>query len=162
MRTLSFIFCFLLLPLPSLAETATPTPTPTPAKESWLCVEELDTGFTYDKRKEKWRVAAFGQTGKYLVRPAKKPTTAFFPLGYTPGVYEITEVGSDLVQAYCGRDFDESGDLMCIGIFTDFRMNRNNKRFIYISSSGYVITTNKDTDEGTDTPLMSIGKCSPL
>lgn len=77
----------------------------------------------------------------------------------------MKEVGSSAPKFFCTHDF-EGYVLSCKG-FGDFIFNRHNNRFLSTYMLGYYSDDPDQKDsvlgpEGSNTPAMSIGKCSPL
>jgi len=117
----------------------------------------MSTGFSIDKSTGKWSPTSFVANEKYLV---SKSTLK----GYAR---EVKEIGSNTASIFCKNDFNEYGLLSCSGI-QEFRMNKNNGRFLTAYLIGYWNGDIKSKEggfllrEGGDTPNMEIGKCSPL
>ncbi len=125
--------------------------------ESWLCIPDLATGFKYDAGTKQWREATFKTEGdRYIIKAADDGKNA----------YVITEFGdpSTIPNAWCENDINDGGYLFCKGIFTEFKFNKNNLRFLQTYHGGYIEIqpSNKFMKEGDDTPLISIGRCSKI
>lgn len=123
------------------------------AEEAYVCVADLATGFVLDKAKNEWRASTFsGPLDKFVVSKAKPPEGAFRP---QKTAWEVKATGERVSQIWCTDDFNEFGNLICRGLTGDFRMNKNNLRFLYSYHMGY-------WNDRTGTPFMQIGKCSSM
>jgi len=122
------------------------------ADEYYLCIGEQTTGFDYNKKNKRWSTASF-HTNKWMVKKSTDPSYK----------QEVWEFGDSVPTIKCGEDFDEFGSLVC-GDIMQFRMNKNSLRYLYIYPVGYWSDTNKlkSLNEGENTPLMEIGKCSKI
>jgi len=123
--------------------------------EQYLCVAEHSTGFSYDKATKEWKNTNFKTSTNYLVSKADG----------TKYAWQVTEIGKTRPSFRCESDFDEYGYLSCSGIGGDLNFNKKNGRFLHSYLIGYYIVlpeVNKLTDEGSDTPFIEIGKCSPF
>jgi hypothetical protein len=144
------LFLFLLLiPFESIAE-------------QYLCIAEQTSGFRYDETIKSWKSATFKTDSKYILRN-KKEGEKFFDAEYK---LVVTFFGSNSPICICTDDANEYGYVHC-NCFPDggFRFNKNNLRFLFIHSMGYVNVLpeqNKKTDSTSDEPIMQIGKCSPF
>jgi len=129
--------------------------------ESYLCVGDFSTGFSFDRSSNSWEQATFRADRKFLLsRPDRNDKV------FSEWVWVLKEVGSSMPSAVCKQDFDESGSLHCQGIST-FRINRISGRFLYAYLYGYWNdnagkSANLGGTEGGNTPLLVIGKCSSI
>ena len=123
------------------------------AAESYLCVAELTTGFTYDNGKKAWKSADFRSEKKIAVTRARQK----------PYVWEAKEVGDSRPAAVCEQDFNEAGNLFCSGVF-DLRFNKRQLRFLYVYPIGYWSddSSGAPSKEGANTPALAIGRCRAL
>lgn len=123
------------------------------APTSYLCALDEMTGFSYDKSLKQWHATNFRASKKFILSRSKQQKFA----------WEVTEVGSTLPGAACEKDFNESGNIFCTGLF-ELRFNRNQLRFLYFHAIGYWNDDNSSDlfKEGSNTPAIGIGKCSPL
>ena len=119
------------------------------SQNSYLCIPDLATGFSYQKNIDKWNISTFDVAkNKYIL--TKSNTNK----------WEWKIFGEKYTNVNCDDAFNEHGYLNCNG-FEQIQFNKKNLRFIKIYRLGYV---NKGIVgiEGEDTPNMEIGKCSPL
>ena len=123
------------------------------AADSYLCVADLTTGFSYDAAKKKWKSADFRSDKKLVISRGKQKSYA----------WEAKEVGDSLPGATCEKDFNDAGNLFCSGVF-DLRFNSRSLRFLYFYPIGYWSDGDKPgmSREGDNTPAVAIGKCSPV
>ena len=123
------------------------------AIDSYLCVADLTTGFSFDNVRKKWTSADFRSEKKLVLTRVKQKTHA----------WEVKEVGDSRPGATCEQDFNEAGNLFCTGIF-DIRFNSRKLKFLYVYPIGYWSDDDKSgmSREGANTPALAIGKCSPL
>ena len=124
--------------------------------ESWVCVGDLATGFTYNKRAKHWATTAFTADRKYVISPVPKD-----PLNKAK--YLVKVMGDDLGIAGCYDDFANWGQLQCSGTF-EFIFNRRTGRFLAAHTLGYVTDTlpERFAAQGEDEPLMEIGTCATI
>lgn len=124
------------------------------AQSAYVCVTEMATGFKFNKATSSWGVTGFKAAQQYLVkRVAEKGIT-----------WSITVVGHQSAMAHCENDFSDQGFLLCRG-YQEFRMNKKNLRFLTAYLIGYVTDATGAPvlgPEGSNTPSLEIGKCSPL
>lgn len=125
--------------------------------QSWLCIADMSTGFSYNKTLNKWEHTRFNVDDERLII---KPSTG------TSRAYEVFEFGntSNIAAATCGSAPNEYGFLFCDGLFGEFKFNSKNLRYVRTYIAGYVeiLPDNLFSKEGNDTPNIEIGKCSPI
>ncbi|MDP2134352.1 MAG: hypothetical protein Q8J99_12135 [Sulfuritalea sp.] len=123
------------------------------AADSYVCLAELTTGFSFDAGKNKWKSADFRSEKKLVLTRAKQK----------PYAWEAKEVGDSRPGATCEHDFNDAGNLFCSGVF-DIRFNSRTLRFLYVYPIGYWSDDARVgmSREGANTPALAIGKCSPL
>ena len=128
--------------------------------EDYLCVADLATGFRYNQNNESWEESSFKlKKSRYLISLREKGSG-----------YDVKRFSGPDVMSRCKDDFDEIGSLSCKGTF-DIKFNKVNGRFILTYSFGYfnVIPESKidsdlirQSDQGSETPFMEIGRCSAV
>ena len=119
--------------------------------QQYLCVAEQAAGFSYDKEKKEWKTTTFGVRSKYVVSKAEGAKHAF----------EVTEIGKTVPSFYCESDFDRLGFLRCPNALGEFKFNKDNGRYLSSYLAGYYDMLSEE-HEGSDTPYLEIGKCSPF
>jgi len=150
---LRLLLCCLttLLSAPSFANAADESA----AVESYLCISDMATGFSFDKERGMWRDVAFTDGRKYLVVRSSE----------NPSKWEVKTNEQPEPSAFCDNGFSSAGLMMCRGAI-EFRMNRNSLRFIAAHLFGYwtadIPSPSGEFQEGRFTPYLLIGKCSPL
>lgn len=130
------------------------------ASDSYRCVSDRVTGFVFDKARKEWRSAEFKPDHTYVIGKTTRQ-------GY---LWEVKESGEKEPLIYCPRDFNEFGSFHCSGATTEFRMNKDNGRFLRAYLVGYwtdeTAATKSDRidllEEGKYTPFLEIGKCSAM
>lgn len=122
------------------------------ADESYLCIGEHATGFSFNEKNKTWSAARFKED-KWILKRSADPKYK----------WEVYGFGEDFPESGCEQDFNEAGNLFCDGI-SQFRMNKEKLRFLYIFPFGYWSDTEKYKilKEGKNTPSMQIGKCSKI
>ena len=119
------------------------------AADTYLCIPDKSTGFTFNKVTHQWGEARFGVDGKkYFLKNDK-------------GNWQWTESGDSERSPVRCSNFNNYDSMSCTG-FYEITFNRKSLRFQKIYADGYinnpdVIGTDK---EGTATPYMEIGTCS--
>lgn len=126
--------------------------------DSYLCVTDLLTGFSFDKGAKQWREANFNAREKFIISKADKEKYA----------WEVKVVGESAPYIFCENDFNDYGVLYCEGSYHEIRFNNTNLRFLFFHSVGYWNDGDAfrrlfpDSKEGDNTPAIGIGKCSPI
>ena len=122
------------------------------ADDSYLCIGEHATGFSFNEKNKTWIAGGFKE-GKWILKKSADPNYK----------WEVYRFGENFPESVCEQDFNESGNIMCEGI-AQFRMNKERLRFLYIYPFGYWSDNNKVNmlKEGKNTPFMEIGKCSKI
>lgn len=142
------------------------TATAKAAGGSYLCIGDHAVGFSFDNNSKQWIETSF-KPHKYIVRKAK-PSEFNNNANNRPNLWIVEEFGEKLPVAFCDDGFN--GNLMDCKLFLHFEMNRQNMRFNTWYLTGYVDDLAIDpkskkwrkAPEGSDTPYMEIGKCSPV
>lgn len=132
-------------------------------RDGYFCTTDHATGFAFNKAKKQWGTVTFQETGKFLITRAS-------PAELKNGnVWVVKKVGSSSPDFVCQADFNDFGYLNCKGL-TEFIFNRKNNRFLSSYMIGYVSDAIEGNEaatallgpEGSNTPAMQIGRCSPL
>ena len=123
---------------------------------AYLCIADEATGFSYNETRKAWVKTSFDVSShKYIVKKNPDAST---------GVWDVTNFGDSVPFAQCDGLFTSPTVLDCGTRTPIFRLNLNNLRYLSGYLYGYF-------DSGTDTlpdtatsytPLIEIGKCSPL
>jgi hypothetical protein len=132
--------------------------------EQYFCVADSSVGFSYNPSNIKWEQASFNVSDKKYIISKRTPDSPE-PVFQVAGEFQVMRVGENNPIAQCKQGFNENGFLQCDGIFGEIRFNKDNGRYILSYLGGYfnvVPGKNKITDSTSDTPLIEIGKCSPL
>lgn len=116
---------------------------------TYLCVSDLSTGFSYDKKTQRWMQAKFKTDNeKFIVKRFN-------------GSYTLKKFDENAITNCDSTNTNVNGFLTCRIPDGDFFINLNSKRFQHYSRLGYV-GTDKSIDEMGLTPNMTIGTCSTL
>jgi len=121
--------------------------------DSYVCAADSALGFDYNKTSRQWERADFKIENKYVVSKSSDVSKGL----------EVKKIGLSEGTS-CGDGFDENGLIRCIGIL-DFLMNKKSLRYIVSHIYGYVIKEypkEGPLEEGSLTPYLEIGQCSPL
>ena len=124
--------------------------------DSYFCVADASTGFAFDKTTKTWESANFDVSDhEYILARSKIEGFA----------WTVTKVGDKHPTAFCKDDM--RGDyayMRCAFFGTTFRFSSKTRRFMRVRADGYVRSDvwGLGGKEGDNTPLMEIGKCSPL
>lgn len=115
--------------------------------ETYLCIADKATGFSFNKAKKTWETTQFDVSeDKYL-------------LTQKDDQWSWTKVG-EKYGAVCDKGFTSAGYFRC-DYFEIIYMNRNNLRFQKTYPYGY--PNDADTEkEGASTPSVEIGRCSAM
>ena len=128
------------------------------AAEGFVCTSEHSAGVTYSKTTRLWSGGALRATGKLLIaRPSLEQSKAGLS-------WIVKDIQQNLAVLACTNDFNAKGYLQCKG-FGELTFNRVNLRFLRTYTSGYVtdgIEESRWGEEGANTPMVEIGKCTPL
>jgi hypothetical protein len=127
-------------------------PTPVFAIDKYLCIADKATGFAWNG--SAWVTTAFKvEEKRYLVGDADPRQTQ--ALNHTEPV-AVTVFGESFPSIWCAAPkFDV---LNCEGYGERIRINLNSLRFITVYMVGFV----SGKDDNSDTPSMTIGRCSKL
>ena len=132
-------------------------PTTATATETFVCIGDIATGFAFDATSRQWEKASFKSNTKYVITKSSSTET----------VWEVKQVGKNIPTALCDQDFNDTGGLTCRG-FEEFRMNKNNLRFVRAYLFGYWTDnamnrlTGERFAESENTPVIEIGRGSRL
>jgi hypothetical protein len=141
--------------------------------EQWLCTEDNATGFSF--KMGVWGVQTFTSGRIYIVRPLLMNEKDGF-LIKEDSTYGVYEQGSSYPFIGCTDSFSliegnplnqkmPSGYLYCKSQIRGFSFNKWNLRFTQVYNSGYVNVVpgvNDITDQSSNTPFISIGRCAKL
>lgn len=114
------------------------------AQNSYLCIPNKTTGFSFDSNKNNW------VTSEFITTESKRI------LIKTDSNWEWRRFGNKFGEK-CGS-ISEAGWLICNAFFGTVRFNKNNLRFVETYTFGY--TDGKNNNDNT--PSISIGTCTPL
>jgi len=123
--------------------------------EQYLCVPDKMTGFAYDEKTKAWITTQFRTDFKYIIASAKNGRDAF----------TLTKIGEKEPEGYCKDGFNDPGYLHCENLGGYFKFNRANGRYLAVFTLAYYnvgVGLLSQSDSGSDTPAMQIGKCSPF
>ena|SRR5262249_2697766 len=115
------------------------------------------TGFSY--KTGEWNVAQFEANRKFIVSTAAQSDHpgAAPPVAIPNARWTVLVLGDKAPTNVC-PEFDSIGNLVCLGAFSEFRMNKDSLRFLYSYLTGYWDRVAPGSEAG-DTPYMAIGKC---
>ena len=137
--------CLMTIPVVSAAVSA----------NGYICDTDMSTGFAYDKGQERWHIATFASTKKFVVARGKASSDP----------WTVTEVGSAYPTCSSGR-WREDGFFFCdAGLLGEFIMHSKDLRFEYVYLYGYVGVNHAPpalhlAPEGDDDPALLIGRCT--
>lgn len=115
--------------------------------KTYLCVSELSTGFSYEKKMKKW------VQSKFIIENEK------YVLKETKGTFSAKQFDG-LTNSIC-ENLNANGFLNCKIGESELFFNINSKRFQVYVKQGYV-GTSKSTDEYGFTPSLTIGSCTQI
>jgi hypothetical protein len=123
----------------------------------YICTTDMVTGFS--SKGGEWKSADFEPNRKFIVSPATQAEQAVVPTLFAipDAKWSVLVLGDKRPTNVC-PEFDTTGDLICPGLFSEFRMNKDSLRFLYAYLSGYWDRTPPGSEAG-DTPYIAIGKC---
>lgn len=131
------------------------TPALTYAKEadtSYLCIEDQSVGFLYDEGTNNWTSTNFTAI-KHIIKKPKEGET-----WVKDALWIVSDFGSSLPSFHCVSDFDKSGLLACYNNRNSFfHLNKLTLKFVRSYSGTYT-----QNNKWRDTPIIAIGKCSPI
>ena len=112
------------------------------AQNSYLCISDKNTGFTFNPTSKSWVQTNFSES-KYILTKSSNG-------------WEWKDFGSTLGWE-CGA-FNDSGRINCSNYSGSVLFNKTNLRFLSTYILGYI----DGADSQNNTPAITIGKCSPL
>jgi len=137
---------FLALPLVSWAE-------------GYICTADRVTGFS--SKGGEWKSADFEPNRTFIVSPAtQEQALSSTSFAIPDAKWNVLVLGDKRPTNVCPQ-FDTTGNLICPGPFSEFRMNKDSYRFLYAYLSGYWDRIPPGSEAG-DTPYIAIGKCTPM
>jgi len=125
--------------------------------DPWLCITEHAAGIVFENGK--WlsaRIAVDDSIEKYIVRKLKKSDT------YSDThAYAVFPFGKDYSLFNCASRPTDDGKMICLGGGSNSTFNFSNitGRFVATYADGYWRDLD---DENSDTPLVTIGRCSKI
>jgi len=128
------------------------------ASNSYLCIVESAAGFKYENGK--WDSTRFDlEEEKYILR--RTDVNDFLGNKKFANKYKwlVTHFKSGQQFALCS-DFISTGTMICnegFGKYFKFTVNKKTKRFITTKTDNFL-----EDKDGSASPYMSIGTCSPL
>ena len=128
--------------------------------DGYICATDMVTGFT--SKGGEWKSANFEPNRKFVVSPATQAHQSGMPesLAVPDAMWAVLVLGDKRTTNIC-PEFDALGNLVCLGPFSEFRMNKDSLRFLYSYLSGYWDRSALASEAG-DTPYIAIGRCSPM
>ena len=119
------------------------------ANESYLCIADKATGFSFNKQSKTYERRNFNVSkGKYILKNNNN-------------TWEWTDFGRK--YSLCTGSFNASGIFGC-GDFESVTFNKNNLRYVKTSIFGYLVGGDKNFNikDGENDPYIEIGECSPM
>ncbi|MDP1550487.1 MAG: hypothetical protein Q8L97_10060 [Nitrosomonas sp.] len=136
---------------------------PAVGADGYFCAVDHSVGFSFNKTIKEWNPSIFKTTEKLLIARSSEED---IKLGFA---WVVKEIGSSSPSYVCDTGFNDAGFLHCQGVIGSvlgsFTFNKRNNRFLATYMAGYVtdgIGLGDLFEEGSNTPYMKIGKCSPL
>lgn len=117
------------------------------AQTGYVCIADKAVGFSFDAYSKSWNHANF------------KVSDSKFVLSKNNANWQWKKMGESYPIS-CG-EFNEYGYIRCDSGFTQVSFNKKNLRYMKSYLVGYV-NAGIAGKEGEDTPLLEIGKCSPI
>jgi hypothetical protein len=146
-------------------------------QRGWLCVADKAIGFRYDKLTKSWADSRFSTNGKYIVRHPipddlkEAQQLGDYAAGDVPPAYIARDFGSDndipLIVVICnGAPDEKSGIMLCDHGLAQFAINTHLLRMQRFYGIGYLHQDKSafgpQFADAPDSPLIEIGRCSPL
>jgi hypothetical protein len=145
------------------------------APSAYLCLVDAVGGLAFDKDTKTWRGAPFNGTGdKYIFRRLTPEDQALFVWGKSADdVWGLFPFGENRLEVTCDSDFNKSfkdkpdtlyrpTDYLFCGGDSRFIINRSSLRLQYYVRGGYMYPEEETSANGPDTPVIVIGRCSPV
>ena len=123
--------------------------------EGYICTTDMATGFS--SQRGEWKAANFEPNRTFIVSPAQAEQVTMPPWFAIPDAkWSVLVLGDNRPTNAC-PEFDTTGSLLCLGPYSEFRMNKDSLRFLYSYLIGYWDRTALSSEAG-DTPYIAIGK----
>lgn len=139
MRFLRIISTSLIATSASISDAA--------AQDAYLCIPDASTGFTFNSTSKAWEVARFTVANRRYVMRSQGAAWSWSEMG-------------DPHQDKCDA-ITQYGFVNCGGII-EIRFNKNTLRYQRWMTIGYVMSERNAASEGSNTPFLEIGRCSPI
>jgi len=135
------------------------TPLAAYGAEGYFCVGDYAAGLIFNKVTKQWGPTIFARASdtKFLITKASPEDSA-----RNGSIWLVKEIGWDIPRYTCKEDFNSAGYLYCMEINGTFGFNRKNNRFVSADTWGYIIDGVSELPEGSGTPHIMAGRCSPL
>jgi hypothetical protein len=126
------------------------------AHDAYLCIAEASGGVGWNKTEGKWEGSGFPTGEKYIFRRAKPEDG----ITWEPrvGVWGLFELGHKNPLAYCYNEFPENQYQTCDDHLWILEISLETLRFKLYYPGNYTDPKN----EGSDTPTVTVGTCSPI
>jgi len=120
------------------------------ANESYLCIADKATGFSFNKQSKTY------ESGNFNVSKSK------YILKNNNNTWEWTDFGRK--YSLCKGSFNASGIFGCGGGVEEVTFNKNNLRYVKTSIFGYLAGGDKNSKikDGENDLYIEIGECSPM
>lgn len=129
--------------------------------DSWLCIPDRATGFSFDEGSREWRSTNFRiSNDRFVLRRAKGNEGKDYAWTSKDVVWLLFETGRSHPVISCPNDF-VGNQITCFVPFHHFSFNRKSLRFQIIYPIGYV-REDPSQDSNADTPNIMIGRCAPI
>lgn len=128
----------------------------------YLCITDYSVGYAF--RNGRWTPTTFTPGSRYIIRHTRAGELSAVPMSIKRATWGVFEFGENLAWAGCEEPGSETmgvlgGELICSGL-ANVEFNRDTLRFQIEFTGNY--TTPAKPEEKSDTPSLSIGRCSPL
>lgn len=139
---------------------------------AYFCIEAASAGMSFNQNTMKWDSTRFQTGRKFILRKPKQTTiggeTNWFEDKNAKWVFANFDDTLDVIA--CMDDFNDVGYLRCESVFVALTFSKETMRYQTISQYGYVLSKGKRKDksvpfslgEGSQSPSIHIGTCSPL
>ena len=122
------------------------------ANESYLCIADKATGFSFNEQSKTYEPTNFNVSKhKYILKNNNN-------------TWEWTDFGRK--YSFCKGSFNASGIFVCevFGGIESVTFDKNNLRYVKTSIFGYLFGGDKISDikDGGNDPYIEIGECSPM
>jgi hypothetical protein len=136
---------------------------------SFICIEDMATGFAVDNTRMNWKRTKFRTNDKYLVRPAKEGEI-LDPVDERLTSYVVVEFGRKIPSFRCKYGFGWVDDetslrapaMRCEGDVGEFVFYKDTLRYLRSYTGDYIHSKQGEVQKEGNAPHILLGSCTRM